>query len=92
MVLTRALALLLFVLSLSAQTPAEFDTWVESARRQFEIPGIAVAIVKDGQVVASKGYGVRKLGNSAMVDEHTLFGIASNTEAFTPKLCTANAA
>ncbi len=83
MAFTRILALFLIVHSLCAQTPADLETWVESARKQFGIPGIAVGIVKDGQVVATKGYGVRKLGNPALVDEHTLFGIASNTKAFT---------
>ena len=49
----------------------------------FEVPGIAVAVVKDGKVVVAKGYGVRKLGDRAPVDAQTLFGIASNTKAFT---------
>ena len=52
--------------------------------KQFEVPGMAVAIVKDGQVAMAKGYGVRKLGDPAAVDTHTLFGIASNTKAFRP--------
>lgn len=47
------------------------------------MPGIAVAIVKDGKVVHAKGYGVREIGKPAKVDEHTLFGIASNSKAFT---------
>jgi CubicO group peptidase (beta-lactamase class C family) len=51
--------------------------------RDFEVPGLAVAIVLDGRVLLAKGYGVRKLGEPAHVDEHTLFGIASNTKAFT---------
>jgi len=38
--------------------------------------------VKDGKVVMAKGYGVRKMGESARVDENTLFGIGSNTKAF----------
>ncbi len=80
---TRLLVFFLLLLSLCAQTPADLDTWVENTRKQFDIPGIAVAIVKDGQVVTTKGYGIRKLGNPALVDEHTLFGIASNTKAFT---------
>jgi len=42
-----------------------------------------VAIVKDGKTVLAKGYGVRKLGNPTPVDENTLFGIGSNTKAFT---------
>jgi CubicO group peptidase (beta-lactamase class C family) len=44
---------------------------------------MAVAVVKDGQVILAKGYGVRKLGETAPVDARTLFGIASNTKAFT---------
>lgn len=45
--------------------------------------GMAVAIVKDGKVVLSKGYGVRQIGRPEKVDENTLFAIASNTKAFT---------
>ena len=63
--------------------PADLDSWVERARKEFEVPGIAVGIVKDGKVVTAKGYGVRKLGEPGRVDEHTVFGIASNTKAFT---------
>lgn len=47
------------------------------------MPGVAVAIVKDGKFIVSKGYGVRRIGEQAPVDDHTLFGIASNTKAFT---------
>jgi CubicO group peptidase (beta-lactamase class C family) len=61
----------------------DFDAYVESVRKQFDVPGIAVAIVKDGQVVLERGYGVRKLGEPAKVDAHTQFAIASNTKAFT---------
>ena len=51
--------------------------------KTFEVPGIALAIVKDDAVVIAKGYGVRKLGDPAPVDAKTLFGIASNTKVFT---------
>ena len=47
------------------------------------MPGIGVAIVKDGKVVLAKGYGIRRAGYPDKVDENTLFGIASNTKAFT---------
>jgi len=63
--------------------PADLDAWVARAMKAFEVPGIAVAIVKDGTVVHAKGYGVRRLGEPAPVDDQTLFGIASNTKAFT---------
>ena len=62
---------------------ARFDVFVESVQEQFDVPGVAVAIVKDGQVVLERGYGVRKLGEPARVDAHTMFAIASNTKAFT---------
>ena len=68
-----------------AQTaaPPDFDNFVNSVLRAFEVPGASVAIVKDGKVLLAKGYGVRKLGDPAPVDAETLFGIASNTKAFT---------
>jgi CubicO group peptidase (beta-lactamase class C family) len=49
----------------------------------FEVPGVALSIVKDGEVVLARSYGVRRLGEPDPVDAHTLFGIASNTKAFT---------
>src|SRR5215475_3225441 len=68
-----------------AQTepPPDLDAYVARALKEFEVPGLAVAIVKDGKVAITKGYGVRKLGEPAPVDEQTLFGVASNTKAFT---------
>jgi len=56
---------------------------VDSVRKQFDVPGIAVAIVKDGQVVLEDGYGLRELGKTEPVDARTRFAIASNTKAFT---------
>jgi CubicO group peptidase (beta-lactamase class C family) len=75
--------LLLVAFTLLGQEPPLLDEWAERARKQFDVPGIAIGIVKDGKLVAAKGYGVRKLGSPAQVDAHTLFGIASNTKAFT---------
>src|SRR5216684_112265 len=63
--------------------PADLDAYVARVLKTFDVPGLSVAIVKDGKVVVAKGYGVRKLGNLAPVDENTLFGIGSNTKAFT---------
>jgi len=62
---------------------ADFDTYVDATRKQFDVPGIAVAIVKDGRIVLEMGSGVRKLGDPKKVDAHTQFAIASNTKAFT---------
>ncbi|HEX2715287.1 MAG TPA: serine hydrolase [Candidatus Acidoferrales bacterium] len=63
--------------------PADLDNYVTTVLKAFEVPGLSVAIVKDGRVVLAKGYGVRKLGSPTPVDENTLFGIGSNTKAFT---------
>jgi CubicO group peptidase (beta-lactamase class C family) len=67
----------------SPQPPSDLDQYISRAMKTFDVPGISVAIVKDGKVVLAKGYGVRKLGESTPVDENTLFGIGSNTKAFT---------
>jgi CubicO group peptidase (beta-lactamase class C family) len=63
--------------------PTDLDAYVARAMKTFDVPGIAVAIVKDGKVAFAKGYGVRKMGEPTPVDENTLFGIGSNTKAFT---------
>jgi CubicO group peptidase (beta-lactamase class C family) len=81
-----ALALgLLWAAAVSAQIgpPADLDAYIARDMKTFDVPGIAIAIVKDGKVVFAKGYGVRKLGDATPVDEVTLFGIGSNTKAFT---------
>ncbi|HMJ46931.1 MAG TPA: serine hydrolase domain-containing protein [Ferruginibacter sp.] len=64
-------------------TSAQVDSVASLALKTFDVPGIAVAIVKDGKVIHSKGYGVRSLSSNQKVDENTLFGIASNSKAFT---------
>ncbi len=63
--------------------PADLDAYVAASMKTFDVPGMAVAIVKDGKILVAKGYGVRKLGDPTPVDEFTMFGIGSNTKAFT---------
>jgi CubicO group peptidase (beta-lactamase class C family) len=62
---------------------AGFDDYVNKAIKEWEVPGVAIAIVKNDQVVLAKGYGVRKLGEPTPVDERTLFAIGSSSKAFT---------
>ncbi|MBV5314565.1 MAG: serine hydrolase [Prolixibacteraceae bacterium] len=62
---------------------AEIDKLVERTMKTFQVPGMAVALVKDGKVIHSKGYGVSSLKTQSKVDDNTLFGIASNSKAFT---------
>jgi len=67
----------------AAAPPPGFDRYVAQVLKTFEVPGVAIAIVKDGKVVLAKGYGVRRLGEPTPVDARTQFGIASNTKLFT---------
>lgn len=60
-----------------------FDEYVNKAIRDWEVPGVAIAIVKDDKIVLARGYGVKKLGDPAPVDERTLFAIGSSSKAFT---------
>lgn len=73
-------------LSVSAQAPPDvraLDAYFTRALADWDVPGMAVAIVKDGRIVIEKGYGVRERGQPGHVNERTLFAIASNTKAFT---------
>ncbi len=63
--------------------PADIDALVAKTLKTFDVPGIAIAVVKDGKIVYAKGYGVTSLATGKKVDENTLFGIASNSKAFT---------
>ncbi len=69
--------------STSTAPPPDLDSYVAASMKTFDVPGMAVAIVKDGKIVVAKGYGVRKLGDPTPVDEFTMFAIGSNTKAFT---------
>ncbi|HEU4769179.1 MAG TPA: serine hydrolase [Pyrinomonadaceae bacterium] len=60
-----------------------FDEYVQQAMKQWEVPGLAIAVVKDDRIVFAKGYGVREIGGTAAVNEHTLFAIGSSSKAFT---------
>jgi CubicO group peptidase (beta-lactamase class C family) len=70
-----------------AGTPAfirdSLDNYIKRGMELWQIPGLSIAIVKDGKVILSKGYGVTEKDRSSKVDENTLFIIASNTKLFT---------
>src|SRR5215207_3771178 len=75
-----------FVLFLSAEAQVDFkklDAYYSKALKDWGIPGMSIAIVKDGKVVFSKGYGVKEAGKTETPDENTLYAIASNSKAFT---------
>ncbi len=66
-----------------ALTSIQIDSIVKLAMESNQHAGLAVAVVKDGEVVHSKGYGLASLKSGIKVDNHTRFSIASNSKAFT---------
>jgi CubicO group peptidase (beta-lactamase class C family) len=86
-VLLLLLAAALPLHPLSAQAPAfvrdSLDSYVRWALADWQIPGLAVCVVHQGQVQVMNGYGVREHGQPGPVDANTLFMIGSNTKAFT---------
>jgi CubicO group peptidase (beta-lactamase class C family) len=60
-----------------------FDRYVAQAAREWHVPALAIAVVKDDSLVFAKGYGVRQIGTTQPADEHTRFAIGSTTKAMT---------
>ncbi|MGI9055256.1 MAG: serine hydrolase [Pyrinomonadaceae bacterium] len=61
----------------------EIDAYAQQVMKDWNQPGMAIAVVRDGKTVFAKGYGVQKIGTNDKVDENTVFAIASNSKAFT---------
>jgi len=68
------------------QKNKNIEASINKAMKAFQVPGVAVAIVKDNKVVMSKGFGLTEYGTNHKVNGDTLFGIASNTKAMTAAL------
>jgi CubicO group peptidase (beta-lactamase class C family) len=68
------------------RTLTQIDTYAEQARQRWNVPGVAIAVVKDGTIVFAKGYGVRTAGGSDPVTTDSVFQIGSTTKAFTAAL------
>ena len=89
-VLSKGVVVVLLLFSqfgLSQQAANEWledmDAYIESSRLQWETPGLAVAIVHDGEIILSKGYGKKQLGSAEPVDGKTIFSVGSTTKAMT---------
>ena len=70
------------IFSFSQPVIQEIEKYIEQARVDWNVPGMSVAIVKDGEIISNRGYGYLKEGEQKKVDENSLFAIASNTKAF----------
>lgn len=66
--------------------PDGFDALCERAITEWKVPGMAVGVVKDGEVVLLKGYGKASIENDEPVTPQTRFVIASTSKAFTSAL------
>src|SRR5262249_19650307 len=62
---------------------AAVDRYVAQAARDWHVPALAIAVVKDGELVFARGYGVLETGKNQRADEHTRFAIGSTTKAMT---------
>lgn len=80
---TIFMLLLSFGIVIAQPDTKEFEKYIDKARADWDVPGMAVAIVKDGKIVFEEGFGVLESGKKQKVDENSLFAIASNTKAFT---------
>lgn len=87
--LMRPLFIILFTcIAIMASAQPSFikdslDSYINQGMKEWQIPGLSIVIVKDGQVVVMKGYGVKDIQKNDPIDENTLFMIASNTKLFT---------
>jgi CubicO group peptidase (beta-lactamase class C family) len=62
---------------------ADLNAFIMRALEEYQVPGAAVAVVKDGKVALVKGYGVRNASKPGAVDENTIFQLASVTKTLT---------
>ena len=88
--LIRAVAILVVALEpgwsnpLIAQAPLDkIDRFIEQGLREWNVPGLALAVVKNDSIVFARGYGVRESGKPDRVNVSTIFAIGSNTKSMT---------
>lgn len=81
------LIVLIFLINYAEAQPVfikdSLEQYITRGMRQSQVPGMAIAIVKDGKIVHLKGYGVLNLQSKEAVNEHSVFMIGSNTKVFT---------
>lgn len=74
---------LILVSSVFSQVDTKsLDKYFAQALDDWDVPGMAIGIVKDNKIIMARGYGILEMDKRAKVDEHSMFAIASNTKAF----------
>lgn len=78
---------LLLLVGMPAQAQSlntdSLDRFVENLLFDFQVPGMALGILRNDSLIYLQGYGTRKIGEDLPVDEHTAFGIGSISKSFT---------
>ena len=77
------LILLFISFNLLSQDLKKLDAYYAKALKDWNVPGMSIAIVKDGKIIFAKGYGTKEMGKTNLPDENTIYAIASNSKAFT---------
>ena len=70
-------------MDLPTNLESDIERFVQQVMQTWNIPGLALALIKDDRTVLARGHGIREMDKPEPVDEHTLFAIGSNTKAFT---------
>lgn len=84
---SRAFTALFLVASLSSVAPADqIDDLVNAAMKKYGTPGLSVAVIRDGKVIKSKGYGLANVEHNVKVISDTIFELGSVSKMFTASL------
>lgn len=59
------------------------EDYVLQVQKDWKIPGLSVSIIKDGNLLWAKGYGIREMGSEVAVDENSVYQIGSISKSFT---------
>ncbi len=76
-ILISLLSVFLLISSVSAQTTDKVDEFINAEMQKLHVPGVAVAVIKDGKVIKSKGYGLANVETNTTVTTETVFKIGS---------------
>lgn len=76
-ILFSLLSIFLLISSISAQQADKVDDFIKAEMQKQNVPGVAVAVIKDGKVIKSKGYGLANVETNTAVTNETVFKIGS---------------
>ena len=81
--LLALLALLAPVAGAAQQRLSGLEDTVRDMMRDWDVPGVAVAVIQGDEITYAGGFGVKQIGGTDPVDEHSIFAVGSTSKAFT---------